>query len=82
MIAKPIGIPHAFWNASDEPARVLEIIAPGGFEDYFARMGELLAASGPPDPAVRQALGRRFGLDLDIDSIPRLAAEHSLKLDR
>jgi hypothetical protein len=80
VIAKPSGIPHAFWNAGDEPARVLEIIAPGGFEDYFARMGELLAASGRPDPAARQALGRRFRLDLDIDSIPRLAAEHSLQL--
>ena len=33
VIAKPGGIPHAFWNAGDEPARVLEIIAPGGFED-------------------------------------------------
>ena len=82
VIAKPSGIPHAFWNAGDEPARVLEIIAPGGLEDYFASMGELLAAGGPPDPAARQALGQRFGLDLDIDSIPRLAAEHSLKLDR
>ena len=29
MVAKPAGTPHAFWNASDEPARVLEIIAPG-----------------------------------------------------
>ncbi len=82
VIAKPSRIPHAFWNVGDEPARVLEIIAPGGFEDYFANLGELLAAGGPPDPAARQALGQRFGLDLDIDSIPRLAAEHSLKLDR
>ena len=36
VIAKPSGIPHAFWDAGDELARVLEIIAPGGFEDYFA----------------------------------------------
>jgi len=80
VIAKPSGIPHAFWNA-DEPARVLEIIAPGGFEDYFAGLGELLAVGGAPDAAARQALGRRFGLDLDIDSIPQLAAEHGLRLD-
>jgi hypothetical protein len=61
---------------------VLEIIAPGGLEDYFARLGELLTAGGPPDPAARQALRQRFGLDLDIGSIARLAAEHSLNLDR
>jgi len=81
VIAKPSGIPHAFWNAGDEPARVLEIIAPGGFEDYFAGLGELLSAGGPPDPAARHALGQQFGLALDVDSIPRLAAEHSLRLD-
>jgi len=81
VIAKPSGIPHAFWNAGDTPARVLEIIAPGGFEGYFAGLGELLAASAPPDPAARQALGERFGIDLDVDSIPRLAAEHGLRLD-
>jgi len=81
VIAKPSGIPHAFWNAGDTPARVLEIIAPGGFEKYFAGLGELLAASGQPDPAARQALGQRFGIDLDVDSIPRLAAEHGLRLD-
>lgn len=81
VIAKPSGIPHAFWNAGDETARVLEIIAPGGFEDYFAGLGGLLAAGGPPDPAARHALAQRFGLDLDTGSIPRLAAAHNLRLD-
>lgn len=81
VIAKPSGIPHAFWNAGDEPARVLEIIAPGGFEGYFAGLGELLATGAPPGPGVRQELGERFGLDLDVSSIPRLAAEHGLRLD-
>ncbi len=81
VIAKPSGIPHAFWNPGNEPARLLEIIAPGGFEDYFARLGDLLAVGQPPAPDARQALGERFGLDLDVDSIPRLAAEHGLRLD-
>ncbi len=81
VIAKPSGIPHAFWNAGDEPARVLEIIAPGGFEGYFAGLGVLLASGQPPGPDARQALAERFGLDLDAGSIPRLAAEHGLTLD-
>jgi hypothetical protein len=51
-------------------------------EDYFASMGDLLTTGGPPDPAARQALHQRFGLDLDTGSIARLAAEHSLNLDR
>src|SRR5215470_3926159 len=65
VIAKPSGIPHAFWNAGETPARVLEIIAPGGFEGYFAGLGELLAASAQPDPAARHTLGQRFGIELD-----------------
>jgi mannose-6-phosphate isomerase-like protein (cupin superfamily) len=80
VIAKPSGIPHAFWNAGDAPARVLEIIAPGGFEDYFAGLGEILAGGAPRDPAAMAALARRFGLDLDIDSVARLAAEHGLSV--
>jgi hypothetical protein len=41
----------AFWNPADEPARLLEIISPGGFVDFFRGVGEL-AAAGPPDPAL------------------------------
>src|SRR3954471_22277179 len=28
LVVKPRGIPHAFWNAGDEPCRVLEMITP------------------------------------------------------
>jgi hypothetical protein len=27
---------------TDEPARLLELIVPGGFEHYFAELGEIL----------------------------------------
>jgi quercetin dioxygenase-like cupin family protein len=58
VIAKPSGIPHAFWNAGNEPARVLEIIAPGGFEDYFAALGDLLATGAPARPGRTAGPGR------------------------
>src|SRR4051794_20886798 len=49
-VAKPRGIWHAFWNAGDEPARILEVISPAGFERYFAEMSELLLPAVPePD---------------------------------
>ena len=44
LVVKPRGIPHAFWNRTDEPARLLEIISPGGFERYFAELGAAAAA--------------------------------------
>src|SRR3954452_9510311 len=36
LIFKPRDQWHTFWNAGDEPARILEIISPAGFEQFFA----------------------------------------------
>ena len=34
LVFKPRNQWHTFWNAGDEPARILEIISPAGFEKY------------------------------------------------
>ena len=78
VVFKPRGIPHAFWNAGETPARVLELITPAGFEGYFAAAAELFAGDGPPDPARAGALFAQYRLHMDIDSIPRLMQEHGL----
>jgi len=44
-ITKPRGQMHAMWNAGDVPGRIVEIITPGGFEDYFRQLGELLSGA-------------------------------------
>ena len=63
------------------PARVLEIISPAGFEGYFEQLSDLLAAEGaPPDPVKVGVIADRFGLELDLASIPRLTAEHGAHL--
>ena len=41
-ITKPRGQMHAMWNAGSEPGRIIEVITPGGFENYFRELGELL----------------------------------------
>jgi quercetin dioxygenase-like cupin family protein len=43
-ITKPRGEMHAMWNAGDEPGRIIEVITPGGFENYFRELGALLDA--------------------------------------
>ena len=40
LVHKPRDQWHTFWNAGDEPCRILEIIAPGGFEDFFDELVE------------------------------------------
>ena len=80
MLVKPRGVPHAFWNPADEPARLLEIISPGGFERYFADLAEIFATPGAPDPQRLAAVAGRYGLDVDLSSIPRLAADFGLQV--
>lgn len=83
LIFKPRGQWHTFWNAGSEPARVLEIISPAGFEGYFEQLSDLLAAEGaPPDPVKVGVIADGFGLELDLASIPRLTAEHGLSFGR
>ena len=78
-VLKPRDVPHAFWNPTDEPARLLEVITPGGFEGYFEEIGVILAAPQPDLAAVGE-LAARYGLTMDQASIPRLAAAHGLDL--
>ena len=78
VVVKPRGIPHAFWNPTDAPARLLEVIVPGGFETYFAELHEILSRPGPPDLAALSVLAGRYDLELDPQSIARLAGEHAL----
>jgi quercetin dioxygenase-like cupin family protein len=35
LVLKPRGQWHTFWNAADEPARLLVLISPGGLEHLF-----------------------------------------------
>ena len=79
LVAKPRGIPHAFWNAGDEEVRLLELISPGGFDRYFADMAPLLAAEGPPDFAALAAVQARYRLTMDFDSIGTLSERFGLR---
>jgi len=78
LIFKPRNQWHTFWNAGDEPARILEIIAPAGFEQYFAALAD---GGGVENMAPEElgALAARYGLELDIDSVPGLLERFGLE---
>ena len=78
LVVKPRGIPHAFWNAADEETRVLELISPGGFEQYFVEMAPLFAKQRP-DLEAMGAVRARYKLSMDLDSIGELAQRFGLK---
>jgi quercetin dioxygenase-like cupin family protein len=79
LLFKPRGVPHAFWNAGDEPGRLLELISPAGFENYFRELAPLLAAPERDDAAIGEVVAR-YRLDIDFTTIPILAERHHLRL--
>src|SRR5213080_652345 len=38
LVFKPRNQWHTFWNAGEEPCRILEIISPAGFEQFFREL--------------------------------------------
>jgi quercetin dioxygenase-like cupin family protein len=81
-VFKPRDVPHTFWNAGPEPAHLIEIISPAGFEEFFARLGEL-AETCPPE----EFPDRRAELALEYDHhfvhpewVPELQEKYGLKL--
>jgi mannose-6-phosphate isomerase-like protein (cupin superfamily) len=70
LVFKPRNQWHTFWNAGDEPARILEIISPAGFERFFEELvdlGGVLQAG----PEVLAELGARYELEFDLATRPR-----------
>jgi mannose-6-phosphate isomerase-like protein (cupin superfamily) len=78
FVHKPRGQWHTFWNAGDEPARILEIISPAGFERFFDELVDLGGVT-QTDPETLGALCQRYALDMDPDSIPGLVERFGVR---
>jgi mannose-6-phosphate isomerase-like protein (cupin superfamily) len=78
LVLKPRGEWHTFWNAGDDPCRILEIIAPAGFERFFAELVDL-GGVAKADPALLGALCKRYALDIDPSSIPVLTERFGVR---
>ncbi|HET7574892.1 MAG TPA: cupin domain-containing protein [Solirubrobacterales bacterium] len=79
LVFKPRNQWHTFWNAGEEPCRILEIIAPAGFEHFFR---ELVALGGAlkADPDELAALNDRYGLEMKPESVPDLLERFGLRI--
>jgi quercetin dioxygenase-like cupin family protein len=80
LVFKPRGVAHAFWNAGDEPAHLLELISPAGFENYFRELAPLIAAPERDEAAIGEVVDR-YELDIDFGTIAVLAERHGLRLE-
>jgi len=71
LVFKPRNQWHTFWNAGDEPAYILEIISPAGFEDFFKELSDMGGVANA-SPEVLAQLNERYGLEMIPDSVPEL----------
>jgi quercetin dioxygenase-like cupin family protein len=78
-VLKPRLIPHTMWNASTEPARIMEVYTPGGFELFFKDFGERLS-QGPATLEELNALGEPHGIHFFDDWIPELKSTYNLRV--
>jgi len=78
LIFKPRNQWHTFWNAGGEPARLLEIISPAGFERFFDELVDLGGVT-QAEPQVLADLCTRYELEMDPRSVPELIQRFDLQ---
>jgi len=73
---KPRGVLHAMWNSQATPARIIEVLTPGGSERWFEEIAELR----PGDEEGFQASCLRHGIQFYPDSpwLPALRERYGL----
>lgn len=78
LVRKPRDQWHTFYNAGESEARLLEVLTPAGFEDYFLELAGMFPADGPPDLEGMAEACDRYGLRMDFASLPDLVARFDL----
>lgn len=79
-IIKPRAITHTFWNRGPAPARIIEIVLPGRFEEFFRR-SSALAMSGDLSDAELEALAAEYASPVSMEWVPDLVARYGLTVD-
>src|SRR5829696_8108164 len=79
LVHKPRNQWHTFWNAGDETCRILEIISPAGFEQFFRELDALGGALNA-DPEALAQLNERYGQKMQPDSVPGLLERFGLQI--
>jgi mannose-6-phosphate isomerase-like protein (cupin superfamily) len=79
LVFKPRNQWHTFWNAGEQPCRILEIISPAGFERFFQEIVDLGGVT-QIDPEAFAQLSDRYGLRVQPDTIPELLERFGLRM--
>jgi mannose-6-phosphate isomerase-like protein (cupin superfamily) len=78
LVFKPRNQWHTFWNAGAEPARILEIISPAGFERFFAELVDMGGVAQAEEQSLIE-LCTRYELEMDPGSVPGVVERFGLQ---
>ena len=78
-ILKPRGLMHTFWNAGPAPARIIELLTPGRFEEFFRHMTDLATRGELTDQQMGD-LAVEFGTAVSMDWVDELSARYGLEV--
>ena len=70
--------PCSRWNGASAPAKVIEILSPGGLEAYFEELAPVLERHGAPQEYYD--LARNYGITIQDDWIEELERAYGVKL--
>jgi mannose-6-phosphate isomerase-like protein (cupin superfamily) len=79
LVFKPRNQWHTFWNAGEEPCRILEIISPAGFEQFFRELVDMGGVTRTSPEALAQ-LNERYGLEMRPETVPELLERFGLRM--
>jgi mannose-6-phosphate isomerase-like protein (cupin superfamily) len=79
LVFKPRDQWHTFWNAGDEPCRILEIISPAGFERFFRELVDM-GGVAQADPEALARLSDRYGLEMRPETVPELIERFGVRI--
>ena len=79
-VLKPRNVPHALYNAGPDHVRVLEILTPGGFENYFDEYERIASSAmdGAERRKARAELGERYGVIWHDERISEVEARFGI----
>ena len=72
LVFKPRNEWHTFWNAADQPARLLELISPGGLEEMF-RFIDTAAPDLDLGPVIEP-----YGCEADMEATMPIVEQYGL----
>ena len=80
LVFKPRNQWHTFWNAGDEPCRILEIISPAGFERFFQELVDLGGVARGRPRGARRSSTTATASRCSPETVPELLERFGLQI--